>query len=1072
MAASSSSNAPRDSDSQHAQWLEADSDSDSEPAGEEQTAGRAVAVAATQTQCFKTNPRKRGRRAGDAEFRAQMKRALEEFKDDRLAQCPQPGSIAFAREALSKIRKKKAEEKQLATSSLDLGKLSDFRSAAAVLDPSAGLHFVGTPLQQKLMSVGLRWSQFSEHQEPDESKDVLDFILDTPSFASQRAVAQIMKTPRTKVDKLETLVGPCLIHATSWITGAFFSSVMSRLLGPEKPWKAVAFMTSLRYDEASLKLWLKSGDGFSPQAKVLQTEFRWHCLFEKCKSEPPEFCTVSSDMLTFLQVIDHHSAENLLAATSRVMSTIPELERFSMQFSTVIHHACTDKHSANMKCERLRGQGTSPPRPTIHVTCTIHKLYSSTACCMKCVDGDVSGILNLGLVHQASSGVYNSLLLALAEIFKEHLQVCYQECFDEDPSFQQAQAHRQAVLDLFLPVTQGHRYKIRNAKRRFILERMLNCDWQVPELTHNCQFSCCRDFDHTLAKCIKYCSWAICPTKCPKFCRSRWTRYDESIDWAGLVSNICGGMIFDLLMQKTLGKPSKVPSSHEEQPQPGKRQSQARPLQLKDAKKRWEQLALEEAGIAGSSSTSKSETQGESSAAVVPVESADPIPEDNEKSTEPNWAEINAQKRREAAAWVISRPGPRLVVIKTVVKHLLHLMGRFLFISSPSWEKAQQKLSAQGLSRSYPVLEAATGQDVVSCMLGLSSVLFSVPSAVAKFEGTRKLRNLFFQLVCSAMCGLHSYIRVEMSTFPVRWFLILVGEVAAVYSTPACFRDEFVEELFQEFPTPESARTPRCTALTEFLAGSIQLDTARIEARHSSNRETTMQRARGWFVTMQSLNSKFVVRQFATKQGSANGVRKGSLKKKKPPNKTKGGGAWRAFLHHRYKGHKFTRDSMKLIAAEYRSLSADDINFYLDVGQAATDAHRQGHKSFPNAGSTLTEQPRVKSTSDGLQLQVAQVSTFEEDCTALTGALVATRAEDNKIQETEEEELQGLLQQFKTENSGMTIIPDLLEPLAQGLTPVPTLKPFVRKVQWQPDARNIVQAHCNRENMCLVQFMY
>ena len=35
-----------------------------------------------------------------------------------------------------------------------------------------------------------------------------------------------------------------------------------------------------------------------------------------------------------------------------------------------------------------------------------------------------------------------------------------------------------------------------------------------------------------------------------------------------------------------------------------------------------------------------------------------------------------------------------------------------------------------------------------------------------------------------------------------------------------------VEELFQQFPTPESARTPVRTACTEFLAGSIiQLDT-------------------------------------------------------------------------------------------------------------------------------------------------------------------------------------------------------------------------------------------------------
>ena len=1013
-----------------AQWLAADVDSEEE------------AQASIQS-IVKKNKRKAGRHVGDAAFRETIRSRMSEAKEAQELLKPQPGSIEYARAALHEKREAAKMASAKASRVKDLQMVPAIRGsveqAVAIYDPNASLQFVGSELQQDVVSVALGAIQ-GALVDSRESKDVLDFVLDTPSFASQRAISQIMKTSRAKVDTLESLAGPCLLQVNSWMSGALFSSIITRMLSPGRHWKGVIFMTSLRYDEASLKLWLKDGDGFSPHAKVLQTEFRWQCLLLNEHTEPPEYCVVGSDLLTFMQAIDHHTAENLLAATSKVMSIVPEMDRFSRNFGINMHHACTDKHSANMKCERLRQASSHPPKTTIHLACSVHKLYSATTCSMKCADRDVSGILNLGLAHQASPGAYNSLLVALAEIFRDELQVCY-----EDPP---ASAHkfREEVFNHFLPVEANHPHKLRNQKRRYILHRMLNCCWEGTDLVHYCPFQCCQDFDETLRKFVQYVCWAICPTKCPKFCRSRWTRYDESIDWCGLVASICNGRLLETLMQKTIGRPQTQAQRSSE--------AAAAPKSRASARSDFLTLALEEAGLKRQR-VNRGEAQVAHSA---------PLPGDQDEPADtadkPSWAEINAKKRAEAAAWVLTRPAPRLVAIKAVVKHLLALMGQFLWISSPGWEREQQRLAAQGSRRSYQVLEAALGQQVKDCMQKLVGVYFAVPTGVAAMRMTRKLRNFFFQMTTSALCGLHSYLRVERSAFPFQWFRILLGEMDEVFSIADCLRDELASEMFTLFPTAKAAGSLECRAVTEFLASSIQLDTARIEARHSSNRETTMQRGRGWGVTMQVLNSKFVVRQHASqaqraKQTHAIDKACGKKQKKKDPNKTHGGGAWKAFIHDRFKAHKFTRESMRMIAAEYRALTEAEYQHYVEAGRLATQAHRLGLPSFAKPEQTVALTGSASHTALDL---VPTTSSFDDDYASVKLALVRARAQETEEKSAAEDSLVKLLGEYGASAGQRTIIPELMGPMSAGLMPVPTMQPFVNRVHWQPAIRELAQA--------------
>ena len=76
-----------------------------------------------------------------------------------------------------------------------------------------------------------------------------------------------------------------------------------------------------------------------------------------------------------------------------------------------------------------------------------------------------------------------------------------------------------------------------------------------------------------MEKAMRFLAWAILPGKCPKFCRSRWTRYDEAVDWVGLLS-------MPPADTKAAAKPSAKPA-----------------LPLADAQKRWQRAALEDCGI-------------------------------------------------------------------------------------------------------------------------------------------------------------------------------------------------------------------------------------------------------------------------------------------------------------------------------------------------------------------------------------------------------------------------------------------------------------------------------------------
>ena len=175
--------------------------------------------------------------------------------------------------------------------------------------------------------------------------------------------------------------------------------------------------------------------------------------------------------------------------------------------------------------------------------------------------------------------------------------------------------------------------------------------------------------------------------------------------------------------------------------------------------------------------------------------------------------------------------------------------------------------------------------------------------------------------------------------------------------TPATFDN-------QSKVSRESLAGEECLAVVESLAAAISLDISQIEAKHSSNREMSLMRARGWFPSLLTLASAFICKTFTTLSGGRFDTTTndqnttGDDSKRKPKrtmSKRGGGGAWRAFVHSklsggaRVSGHDFTR-----LAQEYRNLSPDEKTFYENAGRRGAQAHAAGFSSFG-------EKPQVSS---------------------------------------------------------------------------------------------------------------
>ena len=501
---------------------------------------------------------------------------------------------------------------------------------------------------------------------------------------------------------------------------------------------------------------------------------------------------------TALQALEDGTGESIRTGLCDVLRRVPELERVASIFPLALRHSCCDRYTGNFKAEKLLSKDFPKLQAVAHFTCDVHKLYSVMECSTHSQDFDISGILSIGVGISPDVSCVRTMRQILARIFANKLVIIH-----ADPPEEYA-AYRKQLLDMFLPVRKlslpGKHTGIRQSlQRRWIINNFLNGDLsQQHEIQHYCGYGCCESPSHTLRYMAHYLTWALCPCKCPKFARSRWTNWLDSIQWTGLLAGL-HNLLESVIIEYTGGPGKGVDKAEQQQTLlPVDNQHQ------QDRTDGWDELFQEELEQSELPKPIQQDIPNSAHAFPAPNAEAPDVPadvKDEEHSTKKafDWKGFNRKQRGNAREWVQSDPYPRLVILRLVAGVLMSLMYRFLALGGLPWERRQQLRSARGLPRQYPITIAAEGQDISLSMKELHKLFFADVLCLPRFKVTPQLKAMKFRLISSALCALHIYLRLPRRGSPYILFKTLLGCIDLVADFPECMWDELMHTIRSKY---------------------------------------------------------------------------------------------------------------------------------------------------------------------------------------------------------------------------------------------------------------------------------
>ena len=391
---------------------------------------------------------------------------------------------------------------------------------------------------------------------------------------------------------------------------------------------------------------------------------------------------------------------------------------------------------------------------------------------------------------------------------------------------------------------------------------------------------------------------------------------------------------------------------------------------------------------------------------------------------ETDWVKLNKAFRKNSGNWSLSYPGPRLVVMKNVMDATSHMVNKALQLSGKEWQREQELLAAQGLSRSFAMLEAARGADLEKFFTEILSQFHRQTAGIPFWAMTTDLLKNHFCMLSRAGCSMHFLLRKVRQGQPYRLFQMLEHLNGARYADhiqPECLNDELAAAFYIQFPewSADAEVALRC------LAQAIDLDIACIESKHAlSRRLTCIKSLHTWATSFQSLSADWSHRQGNTKEKEVHRTNnqvnaaqlvarlgctpaQHELRLEERENKKKqkkgsgggggGGGTFRAFLHVHHAGRKMTKESLAAAKNAYLALSADERAYFEVMGRQGTQAWRHGFHSFGERNkSRPCDRPAGEMNSSD-QCQALVVA--HDECVSTAFLPIATRdlQEDVKL---------------------------------------------------------------------------
>ncbi|CAE7243603.1 unnamed protein product [Symbiodinium sp. CCMP2592] len=425
--------------------------------------------------------------------------------------------------------------------------------------------------------------------DPVKQSEAVDRFLDgTALTCSCTSLANIHQCNSSTLQK-HLLASACIVaESSSFMLGSMVETCLSA--AKAQGLLPMLFALRVRYDETPTKVRLVSacdkslqqscGFVFVPKAassgqalqdfgarqglavgesctlaKILQTELELGMLF--ASPDMGDYWWVRSPIPCTLSAMDRTTGENERAAVWDQISRVPEMNRLARTFKYRMRLTCTDRYSANYRCEKgLQCEGFMPKFAKVHTPCDCHKVATSLKCGIANLEKDVSGLVNSALVMAGEAGALHKLRSLLFNVIAADLDIKK----EMPPSNVLLEEYRTDMLKLYLPqesLDGTRRQRHRNREREYVLRSFLNgyINTDCDGVQHFCAPGCCEDRQETL-KCIYlFVVPALLPSKLPVLCRKGWHNQCYPVDWCGLLE--AHHRLFSRLLLAFVGSPHR-----------------------------------------------------------------------------------------------------------------------------------------------------------------------------------------------------------------------------------------------------------------------------------------------------------------------------------------------------------------------------------------------------------------------------------------------------------------------------------------------------------------------------------
>ncbi|CAK0814851.1 unnamed protein product, partial [Prorocentrum cordatum] len=456
---------------------------------------------------------------------------------------------------------------------------------------------------------------------------------------------------------------------------------------------------------------------------------------------------------------------------------------------------------------------------------------------------------------------------------------------------------------------------------------------------------------------------------------SRWTGFDHSVDWMGVLES-CHGLLTRVFLKWSRVKGWPLARFYLHPLRPSKTYQLTDSSALEDALRLENQPGVDMAGHAagGGAPAASSEQEPER----APCGGARKTSADEDRKKE------DSIHRYWGARWLHhGNAGAKLTVIRRVLEPLRKIMSKYLDHAGVKHDDRMEYLKVQAAAGRCGDCTDELLPMVAACKQVFEGEFFQDLRALILTEGpwdiitpglrTRDLRTLAFVMLGEIGCLCHE-LTVVHSMYPFKMFTLLGGGgggAADIENDCDDMKDEWSKALIEKYAkTDQGLLNPDLNAELMHAALSIRRETCSIESSHAAIRRSlaalgvqthpmhigrlsalrTCQRFRTRRQRLRSGPGRHVIRTT---------VQQAASKKFPARRRYRGfGGAWRAFVRQQTLGRTGSPDFAELGRA-YAALSAEQKSVLMEVGQAATRAARAGNKT-PFGGSSRSLEARAR----------------------------------------------------------------------------------------------------------------